>query len=179
MASMDRSELRALQAPLKQLYRDDPAAALTPAGATASLAGPGVTCTVQTWAGELRAGLHPATGGDGTDACSADLLLQALLACLGVTLRSVATSMGIEIAGGSITARSAFDARGTLAVDPQAPVGLGPIHVDAVLDTEADDAKLSRLALLTERYCVVAHTLSSPMELRITSRDYGPRPGVT
>ncbi len=167
---MDRSALRALQAPLKQRYREEPSAALTPVEAAAALDGPGVTCLVQTWSGELRAGLHPATGGDGNDACSADLLLQALLACLGVTLRSVATSMGIEITGGSLVARSTFDARGTLAVDPQAPVGLGPIEVDATLDTDADEARLARLAQLTERYCVVARSLSSPTRLTITRR---------
>jgi uncharacterized OsmC-like protein len=167
MANMDRSELRALQGPLKQQYRDDPAAAVAPAQASGSLEGPGVTCTVQTWAGEVRGGLHPATGGDGSDACSADMLLQALVACLGVTLRSVATSMGIQINSGSMVARSQFDARGTLAVDREAPVGLGPIEVEVALDTDADDEKLARLAELTERYCVVAHSLSSPTQLRI------------
>jgi uncharacterized OsmC-like protein len=122
---------------------------------------------VQTWAGRARAGFHPFTGGDGSDACSGDMLLQALLACAGVTMRSVATAMGIEIRGGRLRADTEMDARGTLGVSREAPVGLGDIDVVAELDTDADDATLTKLAELTERYCVVAQTLAQPPHLTI------------
>src|SRR5450631_1533431 len=111
---MDRTTLRETQAPLKQRYRDEPSSALTPLHATATFDDPGITCTVQTWAGPIRAGLHPATGGGGSDACSGDLLLQALLACAGVTLRSVATALGIDVRSATLRVRGQFDARGTL-----------------------------------------------------------------
>ena len=122
---------------------------------------------VQTWAGSARAGFHPFTGGDGGDACSGDMLLQALLACAGVTMRSVATAMGVQIRGGQLTARGDMDARGTLGVSREAKVGLGEIDVVAELDTAADDAALVKLAELTERYCVVAQTLAEPPHLTI------------
>lgn len=164
---MNAVQLRDLQAPIKQGYRDDPASACATMHAAAAFADPGVTCTVQTWAGPTRAGLHPSTGGDGTDACSGDMLLQALLACAGVTMRSVATAMGIEIRSARLTARGDMDARGTLGVSRETPVGLGPIAVDAELDTDADDATLARLGQLTERYCVVAQTLAQPPQLTV------------
>ena len=164
---MDASELRELEAPLKQGYRDDPASARTPMRATAAIEGPGIVTTVDTWAGPVRAGLHPSTGGDGSDACSGDMLLQALLACAGVTMRSVATSMGVEIRSARLTARGEMDARGTLGVAKEAPVGLGAITVDAELDTDADDATLAKLAQLTERYCVVAQSLAVPPHLTV------------
>ena len=164
---MDAAALRELQAPLKQRYRDDPESARARLHAQADFSDPGVTCTVQTWAGPARAGFHPFTGGDGSDACSGDMLLQALLACAGVTMRSVATAMGIEVRGGSLRAGSDMDARGTLGVSREAPVGLGPIEVVAELDTDADDATLAKLAQLTERYCVVAQTLAPPVHLTI------------
>ncbi len=157
---MDGAALRELQAPLKQQYRDDPEAARTPMHATASLSDSGITATVSTWSGSVRAGLHPATGGDGSDACSGDMLLQALLACAGVTLRSVATAMGIEVRAATLTARGEMDARGTLGVSKEAPVGLHDIEVVAEVDSEADDGTLDKLAQLTERYCVVAQTLA-------------------
>jgi uncharacterized OsmC-like protein len=159
---MDVAELRELQAPLKQAYREDPASARTPMRATATFTDPGITATVETWAGPVRAGLHPATGGDGSDACSGDMLLQALLGCAGVTLRSVATAMGIEIRNARLTAEGEIDARGTLGVAKEAPVGMHDIHVTAELDTDADDTALERLGELTERYCVVAQTLAEP-----------------
>jgi uncharacterized OsmC-like protein len=162
---MDAAALRELQAPLKQKYRDDPETARTPMSARADFTDPGVTATVQTWLGPVRAGFHPATGGDGSDACSGDMLLQALLACAGVTLRSVATAMGVEIRGAGLTARAEMDARGTLGVSREAPVGLHDIEVVAELDTDADDATLAKLAQLTERYCVVAQTLAQPPHL--------------
>jgi uncharacterized OsmC-like protein len=164
---MDAAALRELQAPLKQKYRDDPETARTPMSARAEFTDPGVTTTVQTWLGPVRAGFHPATGGDGSDACSGDMLLQALLACAGVTLRSVATAMGVEVRGAQLTARGEMDARGTLGVSREAPVGLHDIAVDVELDTDADDATLAKLAQLTERYCVVAQTLAQPPHLTV------------
>ena len=126
---MDRSELRALQAPLRERYAADPSSADTPLRARADLRDPGVTATVEGWAGPVRAGLHRATGGDGDDACSGDMLLEALVACAGVTLRSVATSMGLDLGAASLTAESSFDARGTLGLDRSVPVGVGETTV--------------------------------------------------
>jgi uncharacterized OsmC-like protein len=122
---------------------------------------------VQTWAGPVRAGLHPATGGDGSDACSGDMLLEALLACAGVTLRSVATAMSIPIRSATLRAEGQFDARGTLGVSRETPVGCTDIGITAELDTDADDATLAKLAQLTERYCVVAQTLRVPVEISV------------
>jgi uncharacterized OsmC-like protein len=167
MTGMDAAALRELQAPLKQKYRDDPESARARMHAEGDFSDAGVTCTVQTWAGPARAGFHPFAGGDGSDACSGDMLLQALLACAGVTMRSVATAMGIEIRGGALRAGADMDARGTLGVSREAPVGLGPIEVLAKLDTDADDATLAKLEALTERYCVVAQTLAPPVHLTI------------
>ncbi len=159
---MDASELRALQAPLRQKYQDDPATARTPLHAAADFSDGGVTATVTGWAGPVRAGLHPATGGDGSDACSGDLLLEALLACAGVTLRSIATAMSLEVRSARLTATGAFDARGTLGLDRGTPVGVTDVVVTAELDTDADDAQLQRLATSTERYCVVGQSLATP-----------------
>lgn len=164
---MDAGTLRELQAPLKQKYRDDPESARAPMRAQAEYSDPGITCTVQTWAGPVRAGLHPYTGGDGSDACSGDMLLQALAACAGVTMRSVATAMGIEVRGARLTASGDMDARGTLGVSREARVGFGDIEVVAEVDTDADDATLTRLGQLTERYCVVAQTLAAPVHLTV------------
>ena len=156
---MDATQLRAVQAPLKDRYRADPASAMTPLGAEAAFVDAGITCTVEGWAGPVRAGLHQATGGDGADACSGDMLLQALLACAGVTLRSVATAIGVTVRGARLTAQGSFDARGTLGVVREAPVGIQDAVVTADLDTDADDAQLERLGALTERYCVVGQSL--------------------
>ncbi len=164
---MDAAALRALQAPLKQRYRDDPDSAHAHLHAEADFSDAGITCTVQTWAGSARAGLHPSTGGDGSDACSGDMLLQALLAGAGVTMRSVATTMGVEIRSARLTARGDMDARGTLGVSRETPVGLRSITVDAELDTDADDATLAKLGQLTERYCVVAQTLAQPPQFTV------------
>ena len=164
---MDAAQLRDLQAPIKQRYRDEPASACVTMHAEAAFTDPGVTATVQTWAGPARAGLHPSTGGDGSDACSGDMLLQALLGCAGVTLRSVATAMGVEIRSARLTARGDMDARGTLGVSRETPVGLSSITVDAELDTDADDATLAKLGQLTERYCVVAQTLAQPPQFTV------------
>jgi uncharacterized OsmC-like protein len=162
---MDVKDLRAAQAPLKERYREDPSAALTPLHATATFEGDGVTATVQGWAGPVRAGLHAATGGDGSDACSGDMLLDALLACAGVTLRSVATAMRLEIRSAALRADGAFDARGTLGMDREVPVGVRDVVVTAELETDADDAALERLAALTERYCVVGQSLATPPQM--------------
>ena len=162
-----KRELRARQAPLKERYREDPDAAVTPAEARGSFADPGITATVEGWAGPVRAGLHLTTGGDGTDACSADLMLQALLACAGVTLRSVATAMGLEIRAAELHAEGVWDARGTLGMDRTVPVGVLDVVVTAVLDTDADDAALARLATGVERFCVVGQSLAEPPEFEV------------
>jgi len=164
---MDGITLREIQAPLKARYRDEPGSARTPLHATGSFDEPGITCTVESWAGPVRAGLHPATGGDGSDACSGDMLLQALLACAGVTLRSVATAQGIGIRGAVLHAEGYFDARGTLGVSRDVPVGAQGVRLIAELDTDADDHALTRLAALTERYCVVAQSLAEPPSISI------------
>jgi uncharacterized OsmC-like protein len=156
---MDREQLRARQAPLKQRYGDDPESARTTISARASFTDPGITCTVDTWAGPVRAGLHTATGGDGSDACSADMLMQALIGCMGVTLRSVATAMRLDLVSAQLSATGEFDARGTLGLSREAPVGATDIVVTAVLDTDATDQQLARLGELTERYCVVGQTV--------------------
>jgi len=159
---MTSDELRALQAPLKDTYRQRPEAAQTPVEAVGHL-GDDLTCRVETEAsgGQVVAGLHPATGGGGTHACSGDLLLQALVGCAGVTLRAVATATGINVRGGTIRATGAFDARGTLGVDRTAPVGLQDVALRVSLDTDASESTLAKLLELTERYCVVLQTLTA------------------
>ena len=164
---MDAATLRELQAPLKKQYRDDPLSARTPLDAEASFETPGITASVQTWAGPVRAGLHPATGGDGGDACSGDMLLQALLACAGVTMRSVATAMGIDIASAELRATGMFDARGTLGISRDVPVGVQEVGIEASLETDADDATLAKLAELTERFCVVGQSLAQVPSITI------------
>lgn len=154
--------LRARQRPLKDAYREDPTGALVTSTATARVDQGALTATVPTWSGEVVAGLHPATGGDGSQACSADIVLQALVACAGVTLSSVATAMGVELRSASVTANGTWDARGTLGVDREAPVGLSSVEVLVDVDTDADDATVAKLLELTERYCVVARTLTAP-----------------
>jgi uncharacterized OsmC-like protein len=167
MTALDAAGLRALQKPLKDGYRTDPESALTPSRAVARLSGDGISATVEGWAGEVTAGLHPATGGDGTLACSADLLLQALAACAGVTLRSVATVMGVELRNAEVVVEGHWDARGTLGVDRETPVGLTDVSVTFRFATDADDATADRLVELAERYCVVAQTLRTPAPLTV------------
>ena len=159
---MDAAALRELQKPLKTTYRENPDVANTPLGAAGRFEGDGITTTVDTFAGPVRAGLHPATGGTGDDACSGDMLLQALVACAGVTLRSVATATGVGIRAATLHAEGTFDARGTLGVSKESPVGVTDVVITADLDTDADDAALNRLAELTERYCVVGQSLLEP-----------------
>lgn len=156
---MDPATLKELQAPLKDRYRQDPNAARVTLRATGSL-GDGITCSVDTGRAIAEAGLHPATGGDGTALCSSDMLPEALAACAGVTLRAVATSLGIEIRGGSVSAEGELDFRGTLSVDRDAPVGFEDIRLSFDLDCDADEDELQTLLRLTERYCVVGQTLN-------------------
>lgn len=157
---MNRDELRAIQAPLKERYTDDPGAARITLSATGSL-GEGVSCSVQTGRAIAEAGLHPASGGDGTLLCSGDMLLEALAACAGVTLRAVATSLDIGVRSGTVRADGDLDFRGTLAVDRGAPVGFSEIRLSFELDTSADEEQLATLLKLTERYCVVFQTLAA------------------
>lgn len=166
-APIDAAALRALQAPLKELYREDPDEALVHLGARADWRDPGISTSVDVWSGRARAGLHPSTGGTGDDACSGDMLLEALLACAGVTMRSVASAMGLTIQRADLSADAEFDARGTLGLDRTVPVGLTGITVTAVLDTDASDAELERLATSTERYCVVGQSLATPPRIAV------------
>lgn len=161
---MDHDELRAIQAPLKDRYRQDPSAAVIVLEATGDLSGNGVSCSVNTGRAVVEAGLHAATGGDGLSACSGDMLLEALVACAGVTLRAVATSLGITVRSGSVSAQGELDVRGTLGVDREAPVGFRSIRTTFTLDTDADADALATLETLTERYCVVHQTLSGGVE---------------
>ncbi|HUN44064.1 MAG TPA: OsmC family protein [Acetobacteraceae bacterium] len=158
---MNAEQLRAAQAPLKQRYREEPDAARVPARAEALLDSDDVACRVPGWHGEVHAGLHPATGGSGELACSADMLLQALVACAGVTLRAVATAMGVTVRSGRVVAEGHWDARGTLGVDRAAPVGLTDITLSFEVDSDADAAKLERMIATTERYCVILQTLKA------------------
>src|SRR6266516_4856144 len=162
---METEELRALQQPLKDAYRSDPASAVITLRARGELGAEEVSCSVETGRALAVAGLHPATGGDGTLVCSGDMLLQALVACAGVTLRAVATSLGIAVRGGTVRAEGDLDFRGTLAVAKDAPVGFTAIRLDFDLDTGASPDQLDTLLRLTERYCVVYQTLSRPAQL--------------
>ncbi len=161
---MDREGLKATQAPLKQRYEQEPEAAVVTLKASGSL-GDGISCSVDTGRALAEAGLHPASGGDGTLLCSGDMLLEALVACAGVTLRAVATSLGISVESGKVRAEGELDFRGTLAVDRDAPVGFRAIRLNFDLDTDASEEDLATLLKLTERYCVVFQTLSTPPQL--------------
>jgi uncharacterized OsmC-like protein len=165
---VDRDELRSAQAPLKDRYREDPAAAVVTLRATGTL-GEGISCSVNTGRALAAAGLHPSTGGDGSLLCSGDMLLEALAACAGVTLRSVATSLGVEVRGGVITAEGELDFRGTLAVGKEAPVGFRAIRVRFDLDTDASEEDLATLLRLTERYCVVLQTIAGEPALSVSA----------
>jgi len=161
---MDREVLKATQAPLKQRYEQEPEAAVVTLKASGSL-GEGISCSVDTGRALAEAGLHPASGGDGTQLCSGDMLLEALVACAGVTLRAVATSLGILVGSGNVRAEGELDFRGTLAVDRDAPVGFRAIRLSFDLDTDASEEEIATLLKLTERYCVVFQTLNTPPEL--------------
>ena len=155
---MNKERLKAIQGPLKARYREDPEAARVTLSATGSL-GEGIACSVETGRAIAEAGLHPLTGGDGTLLCSGDMLLEALVACAGVTLRAVATSLGIHVNGGTVRAEGDLDFRGTLAVDRQEAVGFDDIRVTFDLDADASPEDLDTLIRLTERFCVVGQTL--------------------
>jgi uncharacterized OsmC-like protein len=161
---MNAEELKALQAPLKDRYREDPGAALITLRASAR-AGEGISCRVETGRALVEAGLHPATGGSGLQACSGDMLLEALCACAGVTLRAVATAIGVELRDAVISAEGDLDFRGTLGVSKEAPVGFRAIRLRFSLDTDASDEQVQTLLRLTERYCVVLQTLRQPPQV--------------
>ena len=165
--TMDADALRRIQAPLKDLYRDQPDKAFITLRATGRI-GDNVTCKVETGRAIAEAGLHPATGGDGTALCSGDMLLEALAACAGVTLNAVATALQIELRDAKIEAEGDLDFRGTLGVDKTAPVGFKDIRLNVRLDTDADEEQIANLIRLTERYCVVFQTLANTPSLQIT-----------
>jgi uncharacterized OsmC-like protein len=166
MAPMDAAGLKQAQAPLKERYRDDPDAAQITLEANGRL-DEGIACSVQTSQAMVQAGLHPGTGGDPSLACSGDMLLQALVACAGVTMRAVATSIGVEV-DGSLHAEGDLDWRGTLSVDKEAPVGFTAIRLRFELDSDASDEELDTLLRLTERYCVVFQTLAGSPSLEVS-----------
>lgn len=165
---MTSEELRALQAPIKARYKETPQSALITLKAEGRL-GEGVTCSVQTSKALVEAGLHPASGGDGLSACSGDMLLEALAACAGVTLRAVATALGIEVRDGRVRAEGDLDFRGTLGVDKETPVGFSHIRLFFDLDTDASQELVERLVSLTERYCVVYQTLRHSPEVEVSA----------
>ena len=164
---MDHNQLRSVQEPLKERYREDPSEALVTLSASGTL-GAGVTCKVATGRALVEAGLHPASGGDGLSVCSGDMLLEALVACAGVTLGAVATSLQLDIRDGWVRAEGELDFRGTLAVSKETPVGFRAIRLAFELDTDASDEELDTLLRLTERYCVVYQTLASSPSLSAT-----------
>ncbi len=167
---MDGEQLRELQAPLKDRYREDPEAAVITLKADGSLDGEGITCSVDTGRALVEAGLHPATGGDGLSACSGDMLLEALVACAGVTLRAVATAIGVPLRGGTVRAEGDLDFRGTLGVDREAPVGFREIRLAFDIDSDADSEQIATLTKLTERYCVVYQTLRNSPPVAVDMR---------
>jgi uncharacterized OsmC-like protein len=169
---MKAEELKALQAPVKARYRDEPAAALVTLKARGAL-GEGVTCKVETGRALVEAGLHPATGGDGLALCSGDMLLEALVGCAGVTLRAVATALDIPVRGGMVTAEGDLDFRGTLGVSKEAPVGFKTVRLHFDLDTDATTEQLATLLKLTERYCVVYQTLRQSPALAASASGKG------
>jgi uncharacterized OsmC-like protein len=169
---MDAAQLRALQTPIKQRYRDHPDQARIPARAECRLDLDDIACAVPAWHGETRAGLHKAAGGSGELACSADMLLEALVACAGTTLRAVATAMEIPLRGGRIIADGVWDVRGTLGIDRAAPVGISDITLRFEIDADTDPDKLARLIDTTERYCVILQTLKNPPRIVLDRPGY-------
>lgn len=165
---MKAEELKSVQAPLKDLYRSTPDAALITLKAQGRL-GEGVTCKIETGKALVAAGLHPATGGNGLSACSGDMLLEALVACAGVTLNAVATALGIEVRDASIDAEGDLDFRGTLGVSKEVPVGFQNIRLRFSIDTDASDEQIATLVRLTERYCVVYQTLVRQPEITVAA----------
>lgn len=170
---MNAEDLRALQAPLKERYRDNAQAAVVTLKASGELDGADIVCSVDTGKALVRAGLHPAGGGDGSQACSGNMLLEALVACAGVTLKAVATALGIELRGGTVAAEGDLDFRGTLGVAKDAPVGFSAIRLSFDLVTDAPAEQIATLTRLTERYCVIFQTLSSPPPLALAVKVAG------
>jgi len=166
---MNAEELRSVQAPLKEHYREAPGAALITLSAQGRI-GEGLSCKVETGKALVVAGLHPATGGNGQSACSGDMLLEALVACAGVTLNAVATALGIELRNASLRAEGDLDFRGTLGVAKDVPVGFQDIRLEFTLDTDASEEQLATLMRLTERYCVVFQTLARPPALVVSRK---------
>jgi uncharacterized OsmC-like protein len=164
---MKSEELRSIQAPLKEQYKKEPESAMVTLKASGSL-GEGITCKIETGKALIDAGLHKATGGDGFHICSGDLLLEALVACAGVTLNAVATAIGINIKNGMVFAEGDLDFRGTLAVSKEVPVGFKNIRLNFKLDSDASEQKLADLLKLTERYCVVYQTLRNSPQMNVT-----------
>jgi uncharacterized OsmC-like protein len=164
---MDRDELRAVQAPLQERYREDAGTALLTLRADGALGGEGVSCSVETGQALVEAGLHPYSGGDGSLACSGDMLLQALVACAGVTLRAVAVNLDLAV-GGRVVAEGDLDFRGTMGVDRDAPVGFRAIRLSFELETPASEEELATLLKLTERYCVVYQTLAGGLPVSVS-----------
>lgn len=164
---MKAKELKSLQAPLKQKYKDQPETAVVILKANAQI-GEGITCNIETGNALAKAGLHPATGGDGLSLCSGDMLLEALVACTGVTLKAVATAIGVDLHDATISAEGELDFRGTLGVSKEAPVGFRNIRLHFNLDSDADQDQLDTLIKLTERYCVVYQTLTNAPGISIT-----------
>jgi len=171
---MDAEQLRSLQAPLKARYRDDPKAAVITLKASGRLGEESITCKVETGRAIAEAGLHPATGGDGLSLCSGDMLLEALVACAGVTLKAVATALAVPLRGGRVSAEGDLDFRGTLGVAREAPVGFTAIRLNFDLDTDAPADQLAKLLTLTERYCVVYQTLRGQPAMAVTHRVTSP-----
>jgi uncharacterized OsmC-like protein len=167
---MNADDLRALQAPLKDRYREEPGAAVVTLRARGSLEGGGIACKVETGRALVEAGLHPATGGTGTQACSGDMLLEALVACAGVTLKAVATALDFDLRGGTVSAEGDLDFRGTLGVAKDAPVGFRGVRLSFELDTPEPPERIASLTKLTERYCVVYQTLANPPPLALDIR---------
>ena len=174
---MKADELRAIQAPFKSRYREAPDAAVITLKAQGSLDGEGIPCSVDTGKALVQAGLHPSTGGDGLSACSGDMLLEALAACAGVTLRAVATALEIPVQGGTVRAEGDLDFRGTLGVAKDAPVGFRDIRLAFDLDTEASPDQLATLIKLTERYCVVLQTLTHNPAITVSHQSDGGNDG--
>jgi uncharacterized OsmC-like protein len=168
---MDVDELRAVQAPLKGKYKDDPASALITLRAEGSLDQGALSCKVETGKAAVEAGLHPATGGSGMQACSGDMLLEALVACAGVTLNAVATALGITVNSGLVRAEGDLDFRGTLGVAKDAPVGFRDVRLRFDLDCDASGEQLATLLKLTERYCVIYQTLRNPPVITVALND--------
>jgi uncharacterized OsmC-like protein len=166
---MNAAELKSLQAPIKERYREQPQAAIVTLRAEGEI-GEGVTCNVQTGKALVEAGLHPATGGNGLSACSGDMLLESLVACAGVTLRAVATSLEIPLRDATVHAEGDLDFRGTLGVSKEVPVGFQQIRLRFDLDTDASEEQIATLLKLTERYCVVYQTLTHPLKIDISNR---------